>query len=503
MIGVILSVVVATASACDQVIAAKGESCGGYTRCPVQCADGMMCQDKVPEDPWAPQMSDRPGICCPQLTCACVEGSEHRVDDTGCLTCDCKETPCGGERPIMVEGTYKPLFCGRGPSRVACPESSECHIAANDAFAVCCPTPVETTTTSTEVPDMDEENKGGMPGGSSDADANDEDVQAAAKCGMQGINARANSLFQQVVVDIQSASQQVVAGIKYVIRMSAAESSACRNDGNQKTLEECPPDGARTAYEVTVVVAPWMPEPCSMLDFTVLPDSVISTLAVQHPDTTEAGTVGDDIIIDDLGGDLGKSDFPPNTTIGCSYKCLPELMKVYCKGHGHGHSDSSRSSSSKSHSKSHSKSKSKSHSKSHSKSKSKSHSKSQSKSHSKEMTTPSPEAIAAAQALSDEAKAHCCHTLTHSKGWSHHLRNHWVGLVIGGGVASLLICVIIFILVRRRRRASALFTAVPTGEKAATVQTMDGGSLKVLSFDNPLYNEMPAPTDKGKSVSLA
>lgn len=56
------------------------------------------------------------------------------LDEKGCSTCECKESPCeNGQAPL------DDYFCGRGPNRRECPSTHQCMIAPNDAYAVCCP----------------------------------------------------------------------------------------------------------------------------------------------------------------------------------------------------------------------------------------------------------------------------------------------------------------------------------------------------------------------------
>ncbi|CAF0948244.1 unnamed protein product [Rotaria sordida] len=56
------------------------------------------------------------------------------ADANGCPACTCKKTPCENNQDSLVG-----YFCGRGPDRRECPQTHYCHIAPNDAYAVCCP----------------------------------------------------------------------------------------------------------------------------------------------------------------------------------------------------------------------------------------------------------------------------------------------------------------------------------------------------------------------------
>ncbi len=70
--------------------------------------------------------------CDPVCAIYCVYGNV--LDNKGCPTCRCKESPCGnGQAPL------DDYFCGRSPYRRECPSTHSCAIGPNDAYAVCCP----------------------------------------------------------------------------------------------------------------------------------------------------------------------------------------------------------------------------------------------------------------------------------------------------------------------------------------------------------------------------
>ena len=70
--------------------------------------------------------------CGPICAIFCAYGNV--IDEKGCPTCTCKDSPCeDGQAPL------DDYFCGRGDGRRECPTTHHCMIAPNDAFAVCCP----------------------------------------------------------------------------------------------------------------------------------------------------------------------------------------------------------------------------------------------------------------------------------------------------------------------------------------------------------------------------
>ena len=58
----------------------------------------------------------------------------NALDAKGCPLCRCKKTACDDELAPLAG-----YFCGRGTNRRDCPSTHFCNIAANDAYAVCCP----------------------------------------------------------------------------------------------------------------------------------------------------------------------------------------------------------------------------------------------------------------------------------------------------------------------------------------------------------------------------
>lgn len=258
--------------------AEQGDSCGGFTACPVRCGPALTCQERQTAD-FEPRLMDAPGLCCPVLTAcdACPPTHRNAYDVQGCKTCACEEKPCFGASPVTPNGGKfeAPIFCGRGPSHVDCPADTQCHIAANDKFAVCCPIsafPIEAD--NTVPPPLDGAVPGDMiPGGVRAADESTNEVLAAAQCGVLELNARSNGLYQQQLVRVVSATTQVVAGIRYQLEVETGESSACRNDGQQRELADCPVDGTVSRFMLAVVVQAWTETPCTLLDFTQIVDA--------------------------------------------------------------------------------------------------------------------------------------------------------------------------------------------------------------------------------------
>ncbi|UJR27981.1 hypothetical protein I4U23_009239 [Adineta vaga] len=76
--------------------------------------------------------------CNPVCMIYCKYGYE--VDETGCKTCQCKKPSQVSTRTCRDgQAPLEDYFCGRGPNRRECPSTHYCSIAANDAYAVCCP----------------------------------------------------------------------------------------------------------------------------------------------------------------------------------------------------------------------------------------------------------------------------------------------------------------------------------------------------------------------------
>lgn len=133
-----------------------------------------------------------------------------------------------------------------------------------------------------------------MAGGVQEVDSISPEIIQAARCGVMELNARSNSLFQQQLVRVTSATSQVVAGIKYTLHVATGESSACRNDGQTRTLEDCPVDGEEASYVLSVLVQAWQEAPCELLDFTMVVDADV----LEADDVEESGSgSGDEAVV--------------------------------------------------------------------------------------------------------------------------------------------------------------------------------------------------------------
>jgi len=109
---------------------------------------------------------------------------------------------------------------------------------------------------------------GGMMGGSTTIDITDPDLASAAKFAMHTLNAKSNSAFELMTVQIVSATKQVVAGTKYTIEIDAGESSCSKMAMHTKTLALCPVSHPMR-YSVVVVDRAWMHPRYHLLSNTV------------------------------------------------------------------------------------------------------------------------------------------------------------------------------------------------------------------------------------------
>jgi hypothetical protein len=230
-----------------------GEFCGGYRMCPDYCADGLECAAQETRE-YGPQIADLPGRCCTPVSLECAADMVPTFDEMGCPNGGCRARACGGQQPITDEGGM-PLFCGRGPAHVDCPEGSSCEIAPDDRYALCCP-------------DALSSGEGPMPGGSNPVDPADEGVRMAADCAMAQISEQAGSELPLIAASVVSGTQQVVAGIKYTLTVEAGESSACKNDGAIKSVETCPISAPTRTIDLEVLVLPAAELACALLSFS-------------------------------------------------------------------------------------------------------------------------------------------------------------------------------------------------------------------------------------------
>jgi hypothetical protein len=92
-------------------------------------------------------------------------------------------------------------------------------------------------------------------GGSSGVPLDDEAMLAALQAGMKIMNQQSNSGKLQLVVRVLEVTRQVVAGLKYVIRIEMGQSE-CRISDDERTLEECPVDST-AIHELTIWDQPW------------------------------------------------------------------------------------------------------------------------------------------------------------------------------------------------------------------------------------------------------
>lgn len=121
--------------------------CSSDSDCPrgqLCCSNGCghVCMPGVvPTHPNCPRLNpDIRVMCIRAETCpedGCPPGQECCPSYCG-TRCIELPTPCGHDQPLKASDGDQ-LFCGRGPSRVECPDGSHCVIAPDDSYAVCCP----------------------------------------------------------------------------------------------------------------------------------------------------------------------------------------------------------------------------------------------------------------------------------------------------------------------------------------------------------------------------
>ncbi|KAL3837225.1 hypothetical protein ACJMK2_022595 [Sinanodonta woodiana] len=95
-------------------------------------------------------------------------------------------------------------------------------------------------------------------GGYRNVDSTSPAVQAAATFAVDAINKRSNSMYRNMLIEVVSAQQQVVAGTNYKLVLSVGGSSSCRqNSPKGLTLQNCPVDQHKQRCEVLVWDQPW------------------------------------------------------------------------------------------------------------------------------------------------------------------------------------------------------------------------------------------------------
>ena len=96
---------------------------------------------------------------------------------------------------------------------------------------------------------------------------NDPYVQKAAQFAVSEMNKQSNSLNKMVLVKVESGTVQVVAGLKYCLKLEVGIAKSCRNDGKPATSTECPVDkNSLGEWQVTVWMKPTHPLTYELLD---------------------------------------------------------------------------------------------------------------------------------------------------------------------------------------------------------------------------------------------
>uniref|UniRef100_A0A3P9KYA4 Cystatin domain-containing protein n=1 Tax=Oryzias latipes TaxID=8090 RepID=A0A3P9KYA4_ORYLA len=96
-----------------------------------------------------------------------------------------------------------------------------------------------------------------VPGGPTDINANDPEVQAALKFAMKEYNKGSSDQYLYVVVDVISVQGQVVAGYNYFLTVKIAK-TLCRKNSNVSGCSAI--TNSSMTYECTFVVwsRPWL-----------------------------------------------------------------------------------------------------------------------------------------------------------------------------------------------------------------------------------------------------
>jgi len=97
-------------------------------------------------------------------------------------------------------------------------------------------------------------------GGLHPVDESNQVVNEAAQFAVNYINRQSNSIFPEILVQVEDVQQQVVSGTMFKFLLRTGVSSACRNNGEEYLLEQCPlDDSAKTTMnEVDVWFRPWV-----------------------------------------------------------------------------------------------------------------------------------------------------------------------------------------------------------------------------------------------------
>uniref|UniRef100_A0A3P9MAK8 Cystatin domain-containing protein n=1 Tax=Oryzias latipes TaxID=8090 RepID=A0A3P9MAK8_ORYLA len=98
-----------------------------------------------------------------------------------------------------------------------------------------------------------------VPGGVTDINANDPEVQAALKFAMKEYNKGSSDQYLYVVVDVISVQGQVVEGMKYFLTVKIAK-TLCRKNSNVSGCSAISNSPMAKTYECTFVVwsRPWL-----------------------------------------------------------------------------------------------------------------------------------------------------------------------------------------------------------------------------------------------------
>lgn len=118
----------------------------------------------------------------------------------------------------------------------------------------------------------DEDVRTKVVGGPSSVDVESEAIVDAGRHAVMMMNARSNNLYATVLVRVLSGTKQVVAGMKYHLRVEVGD-SVCRNvRGKIRTIEECPllRTSNTQVYSMDLLWRSWMTPPYEFLEEPVL-----------------------------------------------------------------------------------------------------------------------------------------------------------------------------------------------------------------------------------------
>uniref|UniRef100_A0A3Q3N9C3 Cystatin C (amyloid angiopathy and cerebral hemorrhage) n=1 Tax=Mastacembelus armatus TaxID=205130 RepID=A0A3Q3N9C3_9TELE len=99
----------------------------------------------------------------------------------------------------------------------------------------------------------------GLPGGIQDIDVNDEGLQNALNFAVVQHNRGTNDVYLSQVAEVISAQSQVVAGIKYIIKVKMAKTPCRKTSVDEVCAIHTDPEKARP-YQCTFTVwnRPWL-----------------------------------------------------------------------------------------------------------------------------------------------------------------------------------------------------------------------------------------------------